>query len=68
MEVIHEGKKIMGYNSMKFKIAQQEIKSKNIFQKHKYIYIYARYCAVNLDGKKEIMKVLLFSSLIFVKT
>jgi hypothetical protein len=60
----------MGYNSMKFKIAQQEIKSKNIFQKHKYIYIYiyARYCAVNLDGKKEIMKVLLFSSLIFVKT
>jgi len=42
MEVIHEGKKIMGYNSMKFKIAQQEIKSKNIFQKHKYIYIYMR--------------------------
>jgi len=62
----------MEYNLMKFKIAQQEIKSENIFQKHIYIYIYiyihARSCAVNLDGKKEIMKVLLFSSLIFVKT
>jgi hypothetical protein len=30
----------MGYNLMKFKIAQPEIKSENIFQKHIYIYIY----------------------------
>jgi hypothetical protein len=37
-------KKIMGYNSMKFKIAQQKIKSENIFQKHIYIYICALLC------------------------